>query len=176
MNFSEGPCNASPACCKEDCYAYRGMFNRTRSGIICQRWDSQKPHEHNYTKENFPEAGLDENYCRNPSGAHKAWCYTMDTSRRWKYCYSPICGNYYFIGPCCRKKRCIDFRGKYAKTISGRTCKPWTETRFHPDQYPGFGLEANYCRNPSKHERTWCYTTDPKKSWEECDVDVCVDA
>ena len=33
---------------------------------------------------------------------------------------------------------------------------------------------ANYCRNPDKKSTgPWCYTTDPDKTWESCDVPKC---
>ena len=35
------------------------------------------------------------------------------------------------------------------------------------------GLEKNFCRNPDKEKRPWCYTTDPKKRWEYCSVPKC---
>ena len=39
------------------------------------------------------------------------------------------------------------------------------------------GGPGNYCRNPSKPGCTervpWCYTMDPKRRWEECDVPLC---
>ena len=32
----------------------------------------------------------------------------------------------------------------------------------------------NYCRNPTNFGRgPWCYTTDPKKRWEYCDINLC---
>jgi len=32
----------------------------------------------------------------------------------------------------------------------------------------------NYCRNPATdYIGLWCYTTDPHKRWEECDVPTC---
>ena len=47
---------------------YRGTVSVTVSGNICQRWDSQFPNEHNRNPENYPDSGLQENYCRNPDG------------------------------------------------------------------------------------------------------------
>ena len=47
---------------------YRGKINKTTSGRTCQRWDSQSPHSHTRTPENYPNSGLEENYCRNPDG------------------------------------------------------------------------------------------------------------
>ena len=32
---------------------------------------------------------------------------------------------------------------------------------------------ANYCRNPEGEQGPWCYTTDPDKLWEFCDVQQC---
>jgi len=42
--------------------------------------------------------------------------------------------------------------------------------------YPDESLEAadNYCRNPSNYwGGLWCYTADPDKDWERCDVPKC---
>jgi hypothetical protein len=47
---------------------YRGKIAVTQSGINCQRWDLQAPHKPEYTNETNPEDGLEENYCRNPTG------------------------------------------------------------------------------------------------------------
>ena len=47
---------------------YRGKINKTTSGRTCQRWDVQSPHKHSRTPENYPNSGLEENYCRNPDG------------------------------------------------------------------------------------------------------------
>ena len=47
---------------------YRGKINKTASGRTCQRWDVQSPHKHSRTPENYPNSGLEENYCRNPDG------------------------------------------------------------------------------------------------------------
>ncbi|KAI8511499.1 hypothetical protein Bbelb_105990 [Branchiostoma belcheri] len=70
---------------------YRGTANTTVSGYDCQRWDQQRPHLHVFDAESYPEAGLEENYCRNPDGAARPWCYTMDTNVRWEYCNLQPC-------------------------------------------------------------------------------------
>ena len=31
------------------------------------------------------------NYCRNPDGDEKVWCYTTDRKTRWEYCNIPSC-------------------------------------------------------------------------------------
>ena len=71
---------------------YRGKINITVGGYQCQRWDLQSPHEHTFTPDEYPNSGLEENYCRNPGASgEKAWCYTTDAGERWEYCDVPSC-------------------------------------------------------------------------------------
>ena len=70
---------------------YRGRIATTATGRTCQRWDKQWPHQHNVTPEKYPNSGLDKNYCRNPDGEVRAWCYTTDPKVRWEYCDVPTC-------------------------------------------------------------------------------------
>ena len=77
---------------EDDQSDYRGDINVTVDGYECQRWDSQSPHKHSRTVGNYPNSGLEENYCRNPDGEPRgAWCYTTDPSQRWQYCNVPRC-------------------------------------------------------------------------------------
>ncbi|KAI8482588.1 hypothetical protein Bbelb_396550 [Branchiostoma belcheri] len=71
--------------------SYRGTVSVTETGKTCQRWDSQTPHEHDYTPADYPSAGLEENYCRNPDDDTRVWCYTTDPDTRWDYCDVPVC-------------------------------------------------------------------------------------
>ncbi|XP_035662036.1 uncharacterized protein LOC118406227 isoform X2 [Branchiostoma floridae] len=73
--------------------SYRGTVAVTETGRTCQRWDSQYPHDHDYTTADYPSSGLEENYCRNPGGDAGVWCYTTDPSTRWEYCdvHVPVC-------------------------------------------------------------------------------------
>merc|ERR1711902_478286 len=71
---------------------YRGTISETASGRTCQRWDSNEPHSHSRKRANYPNAGLEENYCRNPDGEPASWCYTTDPDKRWDYCDVPVCG------------------------------------------------------------------------------------
>lgn len=34
----------------------------------------------------YPDKGLDDNYCRNPDGSERPWCYTTDPAREREYC------------------------------------------------------------------------------------------
>ncbi|KAI8485097.1 carbohydrate binding [Branchiostoma belcheri] len=80
------------SCRVGDGASYRGTVSVTRTGKTCQRWDSQTPHSHTRTPENFPSSGLEQNYCRNPDGDPKGlWCYTTDPGSRWEYCNVPPC-------------------------------------------------------------------------------------
>lgn len=72
---------------------YQGPVNVTRTGLPCQRWDSQEPHSHNRPPFVFPEIWNSENYCRNAGGEEPVpWCYTRDPRTRWQHCDIPVCG------------------------------------------------------------------------------------
>eukprot|EP00058_Branchiostoma_floridae_P006060 XP_002591548.1 hypothetical protein BRAFLDRAFT_92778 [Branchiostoma floridae] len=71
--------------------SYRGTVSVTETGRTCQRWDSHFPHPHDVHPANHPLSGLDGNYCRNPDGSRRVWCYTTDLFMRWDYCDVPIC-------------------------------------------------------------------------------------
>ncbi|XP_066297367.1 uncharacterized protein [Branchiostoma lanceolatum] len=79
-------------CVVGDAASYRGTVSVTGTGKTCQRWDSQTPHGHAWTPALHPSSGLEQNYCRNPDGRPRVWCYTTDPSTRYDYCNVPICG------------------------------------------------------------------------------------
>ena len=69
---------------------YRGDLARTESGYACRPWA-----ETAFTPEAYPEAGLVNNYCRNPDQSTSGtWCYTVsdDPNVEWEYCRVPTCG------------------------------------------------------------------------------------
>ena len=72
---------------REDGADYRGNIHQTESGHMCQRWSDQKPKAHDKTHDHYPAAGLGgHNYCRNPDGEPKPWCYPIDSPDRFQYC------------------------------------------------------------------------------------------
>jgi len=82
-------------CSKSDCKDYRGLLSDTRSGMKCLRWDS---HSHHHRPSRDPLAGLESNYCRNPSRANFAWCYVTLSGKKeglstgyWDRCVLPPC-------------------------------------------------------------------------------------
>mmetsp|Transcript_73337 Transcript_73337/g.203492 ORF Transcript_73337/g.203492 Transcript_73337/m.203492 type:complete len:952 (-) Transcript_73337:88-2943(-) len=81
---------------------YRGAQTRTQSGRTCQAWAAQEPHEHTTTPEDYPDADLRENFCRNPEEAPGIWCFTTDLEKRWELCspigvFLPECPNGYVV-------------------------------------------------------------------------------
>ncbi|XP_066292800.1 apolipoprotein(a)-like [Branchiostoma lanceolatum] len=71
---------------------YRGTAAHTVTGLECQRWASHSPHAHYHiTPFWYPNAGLDENYCRNPTRDPDPWCYTTDPDVRWEFCDVSLC-------------------------------------------------------------------------------------
>ena len=89
-----------------------------------------------------------------------------------------------FALDCYRKRdKGHSYRGNISTTVNGRTCQRWdVETPFNPlpknknsSNHPDGNINHNYCRNPkeSLQVKPWCYTTDPEKRFETCDVPLC---
>uniref|UniRef100_A0A8C6UTE0 receptor protein-tyrosine kinase n=1 Tax=Neogobius melanostomus TaxID=47308 RepID=A0A8C6UTE0_9GOBI len=92
LTFCIFPC--VPAFCYNDKGRfYQGDVNTTRSGIPCQPWSKQDPHQHRLSVDVIPELTHSENFCRNPGGiSEKPWCFTTNPNIRWEYCAVPQCG------------------------------------------------------------------------------------
>ncbi|XP_077997465.1 plasminogen-like isoform X3 [Glandiceps talaboti] len=170
-----------------ECYSdvketdYRGTVSVTVSGRTCQKWTSQSPHPHaDWTPQTRPNEGLgDHNYCRTAGwNGDGAWCYTTDPAKNWEYCDLPepkeSCG----YTECYYDEKQTDYRGTVSVTVSDRTCQKWTSQSPHPhadwtpQTRPNEGLgDHNYCRTAGWNgDGAWCYTTDPAKNWEYCDL------
>ncbi|NXQ94582.1 PLMN protein, partial [Sagittarius serpentarius] len=160
---------------------YRGEASRTESGLECQRWDAQEPHMHGFTPNHFPQKDLKKNYCRNPDGELRPWCFTTSLTKRWEYCNIPQCTTrppVSGLGSQCLSGKGQDYRGRIAVTESGNACQHWNTQFPHrhgwiPDRYPCKGLEENYCRNPDGEKRPWCYTINSSIRWEYCAIPHC---
>lgn len=48
----------------------------------------------------YPDKGLDDNYCRNPDGRQRPWCFTTDPNTPWEYCNITVCGEHIFMFVC----------------------------------------------------------------------------
>ncbi|NWX83249.1 PLMN protein, partial [Nothoprocta pentlandii] len=169
---------------------YRGKIAITESGIACQHWSSQLPHRHRHSPENYPCKGLDENYCRNPDGKKRPWCYTTTNTTRWQYCSIPQCSqsasqttdediSRQSASPEeCYRERGLDYRGTASFTITGKKCQAWNSMLPHrhnrtEKKFPKADLRENYCRNPDNDTAPWCYTTVPTVRWEYCNLQKC---
>ncbi|XP_068406887.1 plasminogen isoform X1 [Eschrichtius robustus] len=172
--------------CEDECMHcsgenYEGKISKTVSGLDCQAWDSQSPHAHGYIPAKFPNKNLKMNYCRNPDGEPRPWCFTTDPSKRWEFCDIPRCTTPPpSSGPTyqCLKGRGENYRGTVAVTVSGHTCQRWGDQTPHkhnrtPENFPCRNLEENYCRNPDGETGPWCYTTNSEVRWEYCTIPSC---
>lgn len=64
-----------------------------------------------------------------------------------------------------------NYWGSKNMTYTGKTCQRWDSQTPHSHSYQN--NPENYCRNPSNHNGTWCYTMDPDSRWEDCDIPKC---
>ncbi|XP_055054539.2 kremen protein 1 isoform X2 [Misgurnus anguillicaudatus] len=84
-----------------ECYTangedYRGRQNQTslQGGKPCLFWNETAHHSYNTQKYPNGEGGLGpHNFCRNPDGDVRPWCYISDheDGLDWKYCDIPTC-------------------------------------------------------------------------------------
>uniref|UniRef100_A0A2K5JZG6 Plasminogen n=1 Tax=Colobus angolensis palliatus TaxID=336983 RepID=A0A2K5JZG6_COLAP len=147
----------------QDCYhgdgqSYRGTSSTTVTGRNCQSWSSMIPHWHQRTPENYPNAGLTRNYCRNPDSGKQPWCYTTDPCVRWEYCNLTQCSEtesdvletptvvpvpsmqaHSEAAPTeqtpvvqqCYHGNGQSYRGTFSTTVTGRTCQSWSSMTPH---------------------------------------------
>ena len=69
-------------------FHYQGKHALTKDNVVCQRWDSQTPHDHSLTDASqYPDATVQDadNYCRGIGSEPWPWCYTM-SSVSWEFC------------------------------------------------------------------------------------------
>lgn len=79
---------------------------------------------------------------------------------------------------CLSTARGADYFGHVNTTISGRTCMRWDSQSPHNHYYGYAKDQENYCRNHYGISAggPWCYTTDPNKRWENCNIPCLVSA
>ncbi|XP_063956498.1 uncharacterized protein LOC129263243 [Lytechinus pictus] len=166
----------------EECFTdsegrdYRGFINTTKNGKECQRWDRTSPHHHTKVSQ-YPDAGLVENYCRNPdSGDSTAWCYTTNPNTRFEECRllpnQSSCVNVSAEFVCNLTRRLENYGGVVNWTVSGRVCQYWSSQFPHEHPYTSHEGDHNNCSNIGMRVTPWCYTTDPLVPWEYCPVGI----
>ncbi|XP_040292497.1 hyaluronan-binding protein 2 [Bufo bufo] len=87
---------ASSNCYRNDGFRYRGQVGQTEDGHRCLPWDSY--HLAGESVNAFvPDIWLrgigEHNFCRNPDGAERPWCYYQDKDEalKWDLCEVPAC-------------------------------------------------------------------------------------
>ncbi|CAH6940368.1 Habp2 [Phodopus roborovskii] len=83
-------------CYVGDGYSYRGKVSRTVNQNPCLYWNSHLLLQENYNMfmEDAGAHGIAEhNFCRNPDGDHKPWCFVKVNSEKvkWEYCDVTVC-------------------------------------------------------------------------------------
>ena len=136
--------------------SYRGTVSSTVSGITCQKWIDQSPHDHMRTEYYYPTAGLgDHNRCRNPDNEGGQWCYTTDPAVRWELCDIPECATEYTYA--CQDGAGYNYRGT-ATQLRGPPPEP-QECAGKCRNTPGDGMKG-----------VWCYAAGRRHL---CDVPSC---
>lgn len=119
----------------------------------------------------FLDKHLDDNYCRNPDGSERPWCYTTDPQVEREFCDIPSCGPEAQPRQEAKTLNCFrgkgeGYRGTANTTAAGVPCQRWDtqsphQHRFAPEKYPCKDLRENFCRNPDGSEAPWCFTSRP---------------
>ncbi|XP_071162417.1 uncharacterized protein [Mytilus edulis] len=151
---------------------YKGRISLTKTGRTCQYWERQYPHKHRFSISFKKE----HNYCRNPDNSGQPWCYTNDPTTRWEYCQIPMCApeDQEDVDECRKSTKGTEYKGRISLTKTGRTCQYWERQYPHKHRFSiSFKKEHNYCRNPDNSGQPWCYTNDPTKRWEYCQIPMC---
>ena len=66
---------------------YRGTLNQTLGGLKCLNWADLSPFSGVRSPQKYQDEGLgSHNYCRNPDGKKKPWCYYKDSYWTYGYC------------------------------------------------------------------------------------------
>ncbi|XP_033737674.1 sushi, von Willebrand factor type A, EGF and pentraxin domain-containing protein 1-like isoform X2 [Pecten maximus] len=76
---------------------------------------------------------------------------------------------------CFNTERGSDYRGIQNRTANGILCQNWKSQspHSHPLSNRVDDGAANYCRNPDLELTPWCYTTNSRVRWQQCNVPKC---
>ncbi|XP_072025436.1 uncharacterized protein [Amphiura filiformis] len=123
------PCQAHTGCMVGNGFDYRDAAMFTESGYSCQAWQDMTDQPVN--PNTYPNADLEQNFCRNPNNETKPWCYYENRNGTIDWDYCPI-------KPCKS-----DALSKFTRNL-------WTYIASHNKKYhrdPDITAEdcANYC-------------------------------
>ncbi|MEE6486843.1 hypothetical protein FKM82_014717 [Ascaphus truei] len=120
-------CEIGPSnCFRGNGFGYRGNVSQTEGGFTCLHWDSYHLIQEsvNAFVTGIHVNGIgDHNFCRNPDGAEKPWCYYEDDDGKlnWDLCDVPECVQNVYFG------------GLLAPNPTRATTKPVPVTTIKPD-------------------------------------------
>ncbi|XP_072178152.1 uncharacterized protein [Diadema setosum] len=90
ISCSIPPCDAHAGCMFGNGTEYRDMAMFTETGHRCLYWSDVGEQPVNLST--HPNAGLTNNFCRNPDNKERPWCYFYDDSSvSWDFCPIPQC-------------------------------------------------------------------------------------
>ena len=89
---------------------YRGYTNTTVSGTKCDMWNNDYPQFNGH------------NYCRNPDGQEKPWCFSRDTELGWEQCNIPQCVPSEDVERDLIDHHGLTYKGEALTGLSGKPC------------------------------------------------------
>ncbi|XP_069374181.1 uncharacterized protein [Paralichthys olivaceus] len=124
----------------------------------------------------LPESACEPNPCQNGGSC-------IQGERRYRCsCPDGFTGRFCRTAPTdCYSENGETYRGVVSTTEDGVDCLDWDSNLIYMEMGPivslfpeTSGLEENYCRNPDRDERPWCfYRKGTKLQWEYCNVKEC---
>ncbi|XP_035958197.1 tissue-type plasminogen activator [Halichoerus grypus] len=176
--------DASATCYKDQGITYRGTWSTAESGAECVNWNSSVLALKRYSgrRPNAIQLGLgNHNYCRNPDGDSRPWCYVFKAGKySSEFCSAPACPEE--NNEDCYSGKGLAYRGTYSRTTSGASCLQWNSVVLRGKFYTAWKTDSqalglgnhNHCRNPDGDAKPWCHVLkDRKLTWEYCDVPQC---
>ncbi|XP_046578277.1 uncharacterized protein LOC124286005 [Haliotis rubra] len=148
---------------------FKGSVNMTINGLPCLPWTTDS----SLQLDQFPDMTWAEasNYCRNPNGRNKPWCY-VDLSKNWEECPIVHCDSI-----CRRYQDGSTYKGDVGTTENGKSCIRWNSGGVpfkRTALYPGGSVSMGNCRNLiSSMTRPWCYTNASPLQSEFCNIPSC---
>ncbi|CAG0887795.1 unnamed protein product [Darwinula stevensoni] len=122
-----------------------------------------------------------QNFCRNPSGRDRPWCFVSDPAKQWEYCDIPMCTQ--TVPPECKlTQQGGEYVGTRNVTITGDPCVSWGVAFDEIDVFlPAIpdddrvDLEHNFWRNPLAAVSPFCYYQEKSGYFLKgyCDIPFC---
>ncbi|XP_043938918.1 tissue-type plasminogen activator [Protopterus annectens] len=164
--------------------SYRGTWSMTSSGLECLNWDNNilRDSRYNAHRHLSMELGLGtHNFCRNPDNDTKPWCHVLKGSQRsWEFCSVPQCPK--SAVPDCYTGNGSGYRGTWSTSESGTNCINWNSQILRNKPSTAWSRDSrqlglgshNYCRNPDKDRKPWCYVFKGSSlTQEHCNIPKC---